>query len=187
MNETLQTIATRFSCRSFTDAMPTDEQLSVIAKAGIQAPSGMNRQGWQVIVVKNEELIKEMDTEGMKVMSNMEDKTMFNRIMSRGGKLLYNAPCLIVIAIKEADPKGAELVDLGIVAQNIVLAATSLGIDNVHCGLLGLAFAGEKTDDFKARLQFPDGYEYGIGILLGFAKETKPPHEPDEGKITIIA
>ena len=186
MNETLNTIAKRFSCRSYTDEMPTEEQLMSIIQAGIEAPSGMNRQGWQVILVKDKELIADMDAEGMEMMSQMEDQAMYNRIMARGGKLLYNAPCLVVIAIKEADPKGAELVDLGIVAQNIVLAATSLGVDNVHCGLLGLSFAGDKSDEFKSRLQFPEGYEYGIGVLLGFAKETKEPHEPDTSKITVI-
>lgn len=186
MNETLKTISKRFSCRSFTEKMPEDEHLSAIAQAAIEAPSGMNRQGWQVIVVKNKGLIDEMSAEGMKILSAMEDKTMFERIMLRGGNLFYNAPCIIVIAVKEAYPKGAELIDLGILAQNIVLAATSLGIDNLHCGFVGLAFAGEKADHFKHKLQFSEGYEYGMGVLLGYAKETSLPHAPSKEKIIVI-
>ena len=186
MNETLRTISKRFSCRSFTEIMPEDEQLSAITQAAIQAPSGMNRQGWQVIVVKNKGLIDEMEAEGMKIISNMEDKSIFDRIVSRGGRLFYNAPCIIVIAVKEAYPKGAELIDLGILAQNIALAATSLGIDNLHCGFVGLAFTGEKAADFKCRLQFPEGYECGMGVLLGYAKEANQPHVPNNEKITVI-
>lgn len=186
MNEVLKTISKRFSCRSFTEKMLEDEHLAAITQAAIEAPSGMNRQSWQVIVVKNKVLIDEMNAEGVKILSSMEDKSMYERIMSRGGTLFYNAPCMIVIAVKEAYPKGAELIDLGILAQNIVLAATSLGIDNLHCGFVGLAFAGEKAAYFKHRLQFPEGYECGMGVLLGYAKEICPPHVPDERKITVI-
>ncbi|HML37773.1 MAG TPA: nitroreductase family protein [Bacillota bacterium] len=186
MNDTLKTIAGRYSCRSYTDQLPEDEKLMAIAQAGIQAPSGMNRQGWQVIVVKDKNLIDEMEAEGMKILSGMGDKSMYERIMARGGKLFYNAPCMIVVAIKEAFPKGAELIDCGILAQNIVLAATSLGIANLHCGFVGLAFAGGKAADFKRRLKFPEGYECGMGVLLGYAANTAEPHLPDQEKITVI-
>ncbi len=186
MNETLKIMAERFSCRNFTDQIPEDKELLAIAEAGIQAPSGMNRQHWQVIVVKDKQIIEEMDAEGMKILAGLGDKTMHQRILDRGGKLFYNAPRMIVIAIKEAFPKGAELIDCGIIAQNIVLAATSLGIANIHCGFTGLAFAGSKGEEFKKRLKFPEGYECGIGILLGYTAKPAQPHIPNQEKITII-
>lgn len=186
MNDTLKVIAERFSCRSFTARIPEEKCLSAIAQAAIQAPSGMNRQGWQVIIVKDKSVIDDMESEGMKILSGMEDKSMYERIMSRGGKLFYNAPCIIVIAIKEAYPKGAELIDCGILAQNIALAATSLGVANLHCGFVGLAFAGVKAADFKSRLKFPGGYECGMGVLLGYTENSVPPHTPNQDKITVI-
>lgn len=48
-----------------------------------------------------------MDEEGVKSLASFPDKSAYDRIMSRGGKLYYNAPCMIVIPIKEAVPKGA--------------------------------------------------------------------------------
>ena len=186
MNETLKNIAERFSCRDYSDRKPSDEQLDLIAQAAIQAPSGMNRQQWQVIVLKNRELISEMEAEGLKTLASMPDQTMYQRIMARGGKLFYNAPCMIVIAIKEGYPKGAELVDCGILAQNIVLAATSLGINSVHCGFALMAFAGEKASSFKEKLKFPEGYECGMSILLGYANAPGTPHVPNQEKITVI-
>ncbi len=187
MKETLKVIKERFSCRSFTNKMPQEQDLLAIAQAAIQAPSGMNRQGWHVIVVKNKNLIDDMETAGMDILSGMEDKSMHERVMARGGKLFYNAPCMIVVAIKEAYPKGAELIDCGILAQNIVLAAASLGIANLHCGFVSLAFAGSRADEFKNRLKFPDGYECGMGILLGYTDSPASPHTPDQDKITVIA
>lgn len=186
MNHTLDTIAKRYSCRSFKDKMPEDKDLFAITQAAIQAPSGINRQHWQVILVKDRELINDMEHEGMSLLAAMEDSTMHERIMSRGGMLFYNAPCMIVIAIKEAYPKGAELIDLGIIAENIVLAATSLGIANIHCGFIAFAFAGNKAAEFKERLKFPEGYECGTSILLGYAEKETAPHVPDKSKITVI-
>jgi len=186
MNETLKTIATRYSCRSFTGEPLEEKDLSAISQAAIQAPSGMNRQGWQVIVVKDNALIREMEAEGMKVLSLMEDKSLYERIMARGGKLFYNAPCMIILAIEESALEGAEWMDCGIVAQNIALAATSLGIANVHCGFTTMAFSGDKASEFKCRLKFPQGYKCGIGILLGYATETGSPHVPNQEKITVI-
>ena len=75
MNETLKVIAERYSCRDFKDEMPTDEILQAIAQAAIQAPSGMNRQAWRVIIVKNKELMNDMESEGMPYLAGMEDKS----------------------------------------------------------------------------------------------------------------
>ncbi|HBN84628.1 MAG TPA: nitroreductase, partial [Clostridiales bacterium] len=132
------------------------------------------------------ELMHDLETEGMSFLKNMEDKTMYNRIMDRGGKLFYNAPCMIVVPI---DPTqyGPALIDCGILCENIVLAASSLGIANIMCGFTGLAFASElRSEEFSKRLKFPKGYAFGCSVLLGYANTTRSPHEPDQDKIIVI-
>jgi nitroreductase len=186
MNETQKVIAERYTCRDYRTEMPPDEILQAIAKAAIQAPSGMNRQAWRVIVVKDRDLIREMESEGMNYLAGMEDKYSYNRIMDRGGRLFYGAPCMIVAAIDPAQ-YGPALIDCGILCQNIALAATSLGIANTMCGFTGLAFAsGLRAEEFSKRLRFPEGYAFGCSVLLGYANTTKPPHVPDEDKILFI-
>jgi nitroreductase len=185
-NGTIDAIAHRYSCRGFTKKMPSYDDLETVAKAAVAAPSGMNRQLWRVIILKNKKLIDEMEKEGMSVMASMPDKSMYERIMSRGGKLFYNAPCMAVVPIAKAEPAGAELFDCGIVAQNIALAATALGIDSLICGLAAFCFAGESGEEFKKLLNFPEGYEIGIAVLLGYAKEPGKPHAPDYDKISFI-
>lgn len=186
MNETLNVIAARYSCRNYKDETPPNEVLQAIAKAAVQAPSGMNRQAWRVIVVKDKALMRDMESEGMSYLAGMEDKAAYNRIMARGGRLFYGAPCMIVVPI---DPKqyAPALIDCGILCQNIALAATSLGIANIMCGFTGLAFAsGLRAEEFSQRLGFPDGYAFGCSVLLGYANTTNPPHVPDEGKISFV-
>ena len=181
MNETLKTIATRYSCRSFTSEPVPGTMLEAIALAAVQAPSGMNRQAWRTVVVTDKQLIDDLEAEGMRVLSAMDDKSAYERIMSRGGKLFYNAQCIVFLPITD----GAAL-DCGIITENIALAATSLGLGNVICGLAGLAFTGSKAAEFKQRLQFPDGFEFGMSVLLGYAANESEPHVPDMDKIIYV-
>lgn len=184
-NETLKTIEERYSCRSFTGEMPSDAQLQAIVNAAVTAPSAVNGQPWRVIVVKNKALIQEMEAEAMRVLSLMEDRAAYDRIMSRGGKLFYNAPCAIVLPIDPENTIRAAM-DCGILCQNIALAAASLGLGNLICGLAGLAFAGDKADEFKSCLGFPEGFEIGITVLVGNASAPCAPHKPDYSKISFI-
>ncbi|MDL2294379.1 nitroreductase [Ruminococcaceae bacterium OttesenSCG-928-D13] len=185
MNQTLEHIKNRFSCRSFTGEMPAEEKIQAIAEAAIQSPSAMNRQRWQVIVARDPALIAEIEAEGMRVIAAMPDKSTYERIQSRGGKLFYNAPCVIFVPIEPTELTGAAL-DCGIVCQNIALAAQAVGLASCICGLAGLAFAEDKAGQFKEKLRFPAGYEFGAAVLIGAAKTTAAPHEPDSGKITYI-
>ncbi len=184
---TLETIRTRYSCRDFSDNPPSDADLRIIAEAAVCSPSGVNRQLWRIIVVKNKLLIGEMEEEGMKTLKALPDRGMYERIMSRGGRLFYNAPRMIVVPVAKTNPAGAELFDCGIVAENIALAARSIGVDSLICGMAAASFAGERSGEFKRRLGFPEGYEIGIAVLLGCAaKPGGKPHEPDYNKITVI-
>jgi nitroreductase len=123
----------------------------------------------------------------MKALKALADKSAYARLLSRGGTLFYKAPCMIVVAINSIDTSGYEPVDCGIATQSIALAATSLGIDNLICGLAKFAFTGERSEEFKQRLNFPKGYEIGIAVLLGYAAEPGgKPQESNADKITIV-
>lgn len=181
MNETLKTIQNRYSCRSFTGEAIEQEILEAIALAGVQAPSAMNQQPWEIVVIRDKALIDEMDAAVMEMLSKQEDKSTYDRLMSRGGKLFYNAPCIYVV-VKKA---GTGL-DCGIVTENIALAASSLGLGNVICGLMRLVFDTTKGERFKERI-IPEGYEFGMSVLVGYATNANgTPHEPDVSKIKYI-
>lgn len=78
-------------------------------------------------------------------------------------------------------------IDCGIVCQTITLAAASLGLASVICGITGMAFEGEDNfEKFAKRLGFPEGYVFGCSVLLGYANTAKEPHEPDKSKIIVI-
>ena len=186
MNETLQTIATRFSCRAYTDEMPSDEALHAIATAGLQSPSSMNLQPWQIILVKNQALIRDLENEAMShLANNAQFKEIYERILTRNnGKLFYGAPCLYVVAI-EANSERAPL-DCGIVCQSMALAASSLGLGSVICGLFQFALAGGRAEEFTARLGFREGYTLGMTILAGCPAMQAAPHPLNMDKFSVV-
>ena len=181
MNETLKTIKERYACRNFTGTPIEQDKIEAIALAGVQSPSGMNCQPWKIIVVQNKELIDEMNDTLMNKLASLEDKTLYDRMMSRGGKVFYNASAFYVVA----KLPGKDL-DCGIVIENMALAASSLGVDNVICGLATLLINDECGAPYKEKL-IPEGYEFGVALLAGYAaNEGGVPHEPDMSKIIYI-
>ena len=181
MNETLTTMKNRYSCRSFTGMEIEKEKIDAIAAAGVQAPSGLNLQPWKIIVLNNKALIDEMDQALMNKLASLEDRSIYERMMSRGGTVFYNAPCMYIVA----KLPGKDL-DCGIVAENMALAATSLELGNVICGMAAMLINDACGAKYKEKL-IPEGYEFGIALLAGYpANENGTPHEPDYSKIIYV-
>lgn len=179
MNEVLKAIAERNSCRDFTGEPLTKDQVDALVKAALAAPSAVNRQPWHIIMCTDKALLDEMDKAGMDV-AEPESKA---RIEERGGKMFYNAPCAMVVL---SDSTEWAAMDAGILIENVALAAHSLGLGNVICGMFRIPLGGPKGGEYKKRLKFPDGYTFGIAIMVGKANEGKVPHELDMAKVTYV-
>jgi len=183
MNETLKVIAERYSCRNYDGRMPDRDKLEAIALAAVQSPSGMNRQPWRIVVVNNKAIVDELDDEGMRILKNGGDSDYYNLILKRGGKLLYNAPCMFLIL---RQPENKRETDIGIVSENIALAAASLGLGSVIAASPAIPLKGQNGDIFRKKLNLPDGWEFGLSVLVGYAVTEGSPHQPDLSKIQFI-
>ena len=183
MNETLKTIMGRNSCRDFKGAPLTDGQIKTVVDAALAAPSAMNMQPWRLVVVKDKALIEELDAEGMGILAASEDKAAYERAMGRGGKMFYNAPCLIYVLSEGT--KWASL-DCGILCQNITLAAQSIGLSSCIVGMAMIPLTGTHGNKFMERMAFPEGFTFAIGVLVGEPNVGKEPHELDYNKVTYV-
>jgi len=183
MNETMNNITERFSCRDFEAAPLTDAQVETLVSAALASPSAMNLQPWHIVVVRDKALIDEMDLYAMELLAQEEDKSLYERMMSRGGKLFYNAPFLLVIL---ADETHYAMLDSGILCENVVLAAQSIGLGTCIVGMVRVPLSGPRGDEFKKRLKFPEGYKFAVGVLAGGIKSGKEPHELDREKVTYV-
>ena len=171
-NPVLEAISLRRSIRAYKKEQITQEQLDAILKSAREAPSARNRQPWHMTVVRNKSVVAEVNAEAKKILGlNRED-------------IFYDAPTVIFISAE----KGWQWskLDAGIAAQNIALAAYSLGLGSVILGLPAGAFQGPRTDYFNALLKFPPNYEFAVAISIGVPDTTKEAHELEPDKIKYV-
>ena len=185
MNQTLRNIAERYSCRDFAGTPLTEGQIEAIIDAALAAPSAMNLQPWHLVVIKDKELVDELDAEGMKILADSEDKAFYERMMERGGRIFYNAPFMMLIL---SDGSKWGLLDSGILCQNVVLAAEAQGLKSCIVGMAGIPLDGPRKDEFAKRLRFPDGYKFAVGVIVGHLGDggKKDPHTLDRSRVTVV-
>lgn len=176
-NLVIETIMARRSVRMYKD-MPVERcKLQKIVECGINAPSGMNKQPWQVRVVDSREYIDGITDVFRKANPQIADDASFKN-------MFRNAPAVIFIA-SPADGSGQ--LDCGLLGENMILAAQSMGLGT--CCLGGpVAFmkgnAGAKP--YVERLNLPDGYTLLYAIAVGYPDE-KPEAKPrDVEKVQFV-
>jgi len=187
MNEVLDAMARRSACRAFLPTPVPTETLAAIAQAGLHAPSAVDRQPWRIICVTDASLLHDLETAGLGVLREV-DPAGADRIASRGGRLLYGAPAVMILAEQQIEgPYGPDL-DVGILAAHIALAAQSLGVNSCIAAMPGVGLNSPAGPGLRERLRIPDGFHFALSVLLGYADgEPKRPHEIDPAKVITIA
>ncbi len=176
-NAVIQTIMARRSVRQYLDKPVEHEKLALIAKCGINAPSGMNRQPWAVRVVENADFIK-----GTTDIFRKENPEQVKR--DAHFKNMYrNAPNIIVVAT----PKGSGQLDAGLLGENMMLAAQSLGLGTCCLGgPVRFLQTSEACKPYLAQLNLPDGHEICYILAVGYPDETPEAKPRDESKVEYI-
>jgi len=182
MSEVLNAIRDRFSCRDFSPEPLAEDQIKELVDSALASPSAVNRQPWHIIVVTDKSFIEEIDAAAMDEIK-AKDENWYEGMMKRGGRIFYDAPCIIFIA---SDGSEWAALDAGIVSQNIALAAHGLGLGSVICGMARIPLDGEKGKDIIKRLKFPEGYVFGMSVCVGKVISGKEPHELDYDKVTYV-
>lgn len=175
-NDVVETIMARRSIRKYTSQPVEDAKLQQIIKCGINAPTGMYKQSWQVRVVRDKDLLSKIDAgfaaERAKIGKDGK------------GKAFYGAPCLIFIAY---DPNyDMSQVDCGLLGENIILAAQSMGLGTCCLGQLTRFITGEDAKDLYAQLQIPDTHKLLYCISLGYPAEHPDAKPRDMGRVKFI-
>ncbi len=176
-NQVVETIMARRSIRQYKDQPVSRETMDTIVKCGINAPNGMNRQAWEVRVVSNPDYINGATKLFAEANPRMaEDPTFKN--------MFRNAPTVVFIANDSA--AGMSQIDCGMLGENMVLAAQSLGVGSC---VLGGPIAFLKTPaaaEYLAKLGFSEGYELLYAIAFGYPDEAPDAKPRDEGKVVFL-
>ena len=135
-NHVLNAIKTRRSIRSYAEETLTKEQVETLIDIALHSPSGMNLRPWHITAVTDRELINQMDRDLVAILTKSADPAVIERLKARNNRMIYNAPALFFITVKKI--RGYEDIDAGIMAQNICLAAKSMGLDSVMIAMRAL-------------------------------------------------
>ena len=164
VNPVLSNIMERRSIRKYLDKPVEHEKLEMVVKCGINAPSGMNAQPWAVRVVEDQELIADV-----------------NEAANRS--LFYGAPALICVC---TPTNGGDL-DAGLLGENMMLAAQSLGLGTCCLGgPVRFLVSNEKCKFFLDRLDIPTDYRLNYILAIGYPDEQPDAKPRDASKVKFI-
>lgn len=165
--QTLEAIAKRKSTRNYKPERISEAALETILKAGFAAPVAMAQyDSLHITVVEKQELLDKINTAAEELRFKM---TGFHRNADFGAKTL------ILISSTPAHTKGLEYTNVGIVVENMVLAATDMGIDSVILGAAPIAVAQDA--ELVCALGIPEGYTPLLGAFFGYGAEETPVKE----------
>lgn len=179
-NETLRTIKSRRSIRSFKDEQITNEELQAVLEAGLYAPSAGNQQAWHFTAIQNKELLAWLNNEAKAVAKEVDHEHIRKMASNEKFNIFYGAPTLILVSgdeqamVIEADCAAAN--------QNMLLAAEALGLGACWINLVLLAFDSPRAKEYIKELGIPDGYKPYCSIVLGYKKTeaiNAPERKPD--------
>ena len=156
----IENIMTRTSIRQFTDQPVGKDTLDVIVKAGMAAPSAMNKQPWAFVVVTDKTVLDSL-----------------NAVHPHAN--LQTATAAIIVAgnmQKTIEGQGREywVQDCSAATENILLAAHAYGLGAVWCGVYPMP---DRVADVSRVLGLPD-YIIPLNIItMGYPAQNPEPKD----------
>lgn len=154
----IETIMTRRSIRNYTDDPVSDEQVEVILRAAMAAPSAGNQQSWRFVVVRDPQQ-----------RARLSEATPYSRMIAK-------APVALVVCGDTRNEKhpGYWVQDCSAAIENALLAINALGLGAVWIGGHPVA---ERVENIRRICAVPEGVVPISMIAIGHPAETKPPSE----------
>jgi nitroreductase len=180
VNDTLRTIIDRQSIRRFAERDVSEDLLATLLDAANRAPSAHNRQSWRFLVIRGPKKTELAELAAKRAAGLPRPASVLLRMAARS---IQTAPVVVAVAnTGELIRHGRELFNLDVEAshdffrtmeiqssaaavENLLLAATSLGLATVWLGILFLIkddvlhLLGEPRGEFMAVV--PIGYPAG--------------------------
>jgi nitroreductase len=164
MDPILQSIFSRRSIRKFTGETVIPDQLDILLQAGMSAPSAVNSQPWEFVVITESDLL-----------SGLQEILPYGK---------FPAPVVILVCGSQRvarNPAGLMfwIQDCSAATENILLAATALGLGSCWVGIHPIPLIGKRVAQL---FHLPIGVTPLCAIYLGhpqFIKQPKPKYDPN--------
>jgi nitroreductase len=152
MDDLLDLMYTRRSVREYTDEPVSDEQVETMLKAAMAAPSADDLQPWHFVVVSKRKVLDKLAA------------------VHKYAYMLEQAPVAIVVCGDQEVSERHWVEDTCTATQNLLLAATALGLGGVWISL----YPKKKYQKYvRDILDIPDHVGVLCIVALGHAAEKK--------------
>ncbi len=160
-NAALECIMTRTSIRTYSDRKVSDSTINILLRAGMAAPTAMNKQPWHFTVITDKALREKIAEE------------------FKGAGYLKDAPLAIVVSgdlDKAIDGEGEDywIQDCSAATENILLAAHAIGLGAVWCGVYPIA---DRVKEMKTILGMPADLVPLNVIVIGYPQGESSPKD----------
>ena len=177
----IEAIEARRSVRAYKDTPVEHEKLELLAKCGVLAPSAMNRQEWEVRIVENKAWIDGATATYLKA---VEGTGKADYMLTPTFKNIFrNAAAVIFVGAPDGVFSGE---NVGCMAQNIMLAATELGLGTCFLGSVQMIFAEPAMAEHLTSLGFSDGYKLRYALAVGYPDESPEAKPREMSKIKFV-
>lgn len=157
----VENIMTRTSIRDYTDQTISADTIETLLRAGMAAPTAVNKQPWHFVVVNKKEKLAELAA------------------TNPYAKMLEKAPLAIVVCgdmqkALEGDARPFWVQDCSAATENILLAAHGLGLGAVWTGLYPNE---ERVKAVSEVLKLTDSIIPLCNIVIGYPAEQPQPKD----------
>ena len=176
-NEVMQNIMNRRAIRRFEPGQIEETALQQILQAGLYAPSAGGRQG-VIFAVSQDKAVNERLGKIKRANSNPSMATSTSYVsreqpsIADDPKLInafYDAPTVITLFAPKNFLFSAE--DCAVAAENMMLAASSLGIGSCYIGQGWTAFADPYGQEILRQWGIRADYDAVMQLLVGYPRE----------------
>jgi len=161
VEDILNVIYTRRSVREFTEEPVTDEQVEIVLKAAMAAPSALDLRPWHFIAVRKRKLLDKLAD------------------VHKYAHPLEEAPVAIIVCGDQEVSERHWVEDTCVATQNLLLAATALGLGGVWISL----YPKNKHQEYvRELLNIPKHVGVLCAVALGHPTEQleeTAPYDPE--------
>lgn len=161
MNETISTILSRRSIRSYTKEPVSREALEVIVQCGQYAATAIGRQPWHFTVVTDRQLLTRIS----------------NACGDPENDNFRGAPCAIIVSAEIENELFGDI-DCANATENMALAAKSLNLGSCYIASFRRAFESPERNELMKALAIPEGFRPTLALAVGHTLEEPTERAP---------
>ena len=159
----------RRAVRRYKDSPVRHPAIESLVHAAIQAPSALNRQPWEFVVIDGADRLKALSERVKRFLLAAPERAFGmerEMLADPAWNVFYGAPALVIICAITADTQAAE--DCCLAAQNFMLAAYASQLGSCP---IGLAREWLALPEVKRELGIPQNLVPVFPVVLGYPDE----------------